>query len=196
MAAQSAAATNAAAKRERIRDKLWPNASERVFVSKRSKGFAQIPRVVPLVARLINEIGGSENAGPLYQVLWSQDWGQGIVEVRSSKALLYLAGYSGAGSRADRTWRERIRILTSLGFVETGKVGLDEDAYLLLIDPHIAVLALQKRAQRILKKPDQKLLEEWLVHFELFTEQWGIALDDYRKVTSLPADQEDAENEQ
>jgi hypothetical protein len=118
-------AKHASAKRIKVREALWPGSDGLVFnpSDRNTKGYAQVPRVVPLLARLVNEIGGTENAGPLYQVLWAQDWGQGFLEVRSFKGLLYEAGYAGKGTRVERTWEERIRILKRLGLIGTAPRG-------------------------------------------------------------------------
>jgi hypothetical protein len=172
-------AKQATTKRLKLRDRLFPDAQPIVFdtSNRATKGYSQVPRVVPLVARLINDIGGTANAGPLYQVLWAQDWGQGIVEVRSFRGLLYEAGYNGKGGRVERTWQERIKILVDQGFIKTAKRGLDDHAFVLLVDPHIAVLKLESAS---LKAQEKKLLDLWFPEFRTVAEQWGVDLDEYR----------------
>lgn len=172
-------AKNAASKRTSTRNTLWPNSEAWVFIPGHSKGFAQIPRVVPLVARLINELGGKENAGSLYQVLWSHDWGQGIVEIRNSKALLYEAGYATKGGRAERTWRERLAILRSLWLVVPGGLEYDDESHLLLIDPHLAVLELQCRRNQADAKIPASTFDPWFRTFSVFCEAWGVDLAQY-----------------
>lgn len=163
----------AKSKRLEVRDQLWPDAANCVFdpSDAKTKGYAQIPRLVPLVARLINEIGGRENAGNLYQVLWVHDWGQALVEVRSFKSLLYQAGYNGKGSRAERTWQERVKIMRDLGFIRTARKGLDDIGYILLVDPRFAVRNLEKRLP---KAADPSSFKVWLEQFKLFCTDWGI----------------------
>lgn len=168
-------AKHASKKRLSTRTRLWPNAGSEVFdpSNRATKGYAQVPRVVPLVARLINEVGGAENAGPLYQVLWAQDWGQGIIEVRSFRGLLYEAGYTGKGSRVERTWEERIRILERLELIRSAARGLDNYGYILLVDPYLGGL---RAAQAHEKKT---AVAQWLVQFRIFCDQWGINLNAY-----------------
>lgn len=167
------AGTKAAEKREKLREKLWTGTGPDVFNpgNKQTKGYARTPRVVPLVARLINEIGGTENAGSLYQVLWAQDWGQGIVEVRSFKGLLYEAGYAGKGPRIERTWEERIGILEDLGLVRTASRGLDRYGYVLLLNPYTVIPRMRTDA---LGDKEKAKFGTWLQQYELFCEQWGI----------------------
>ncbi len=165
-------AKHASTRRLKTREQLFPGSGTEVFdpTDRATKGYAQVPRVVPIVARLINERGGVVNAGPLYQVLWAQDWGQGIVEVRSYRQLLFEAGYNGKGSRVERTWEERIRILQNLGFIRTAKRGLDTYGYILLVDPHVAALRLERATKSV------PALKDWFVQFRLVCEQWGIDL--------------------
>lgn len=167
---------HASTKRRSKRDLLWPDAADLVFdPSDRAftKGYAQVPRVVPLVARLANELESPVNAGPLYQVLWAQDWGQGIVEVRSFKQLLYEAGYTGRGTRIERTWDERIKILKKLELIRTAPRGLDNYGFLLLVDPYLASL-------RLAGSTYGPRMSAWLVQFKLFCEQWGVDLAAYQ----------------
>lgn len=171
---------HASAKRKKLRETLWPGSGPLVFdpSNPATRGYAQVPRVVPLVARLVNRIGGSENAGPLYQVLWAQDWGQGIVEVRSAKTLLYEAGYDGQGSRVERTWIERISILERLGFIQTASNGLEKYGFILLVDPYLAAVQLEASQKHGAE------LKQWLGQFKIFCTQWGVDLEAYRAKSS------------
>lgn len=178
----STAAKQAAQKRETLREQYWPGSSNRIFPvnSKNAKGYARVPRVVPLVAALVNDLGGKLNAGSLYQVLWAQDWGEGVIEIKSYKRLLYEAGYSGANSRAHRTWQERLKVLTRHGFVETAKDRFDEHGCLLLVDPYLAVVKLE-HDRAGLSKDDGKKFDRWFEYFKEFSLHWGIDLDAHRK---------------
>ena len=173
-------AKQATRKRLNTRGQLWPEAGDLVFdpSNRATKGYAQVPRVVPIVARLINEIGGAEKAGPLYQVLWAQDWGQGIVEVKSFRSLLYEAGYQGKGPRVERTWEERINILRNLGFIKTAARGLEKHGFILMLDPHLAVLKLNAAE---LSANQRTALDGWMVQFRIVCEQWGVDLAAYQE---------------
>lgn len=165
MAAKNAAA---AKKREAKRELVFPDCGHETFKTT-GGGFAQVPRVVPLVAALINEIGGRENAGSLYQVLWAHDWGQGIVEVKSPRSLLFQAGYTGSTGRADRTWQERVAILVSLGLVQTRPSGIEQHGFILLRDPYRAVLDLHDRNPNRIPK-------NWMLAFDSFAMDYNVDL--------------------
>lgn len=183
-------AKKAQAKRIEIRDGLWPEADGEVFAPRKAKGFARVPRVVPLVARLINALGGALNAGPLYQTLWAQDWGEGLVEIRSFRALLYEAGYPDNRTRAERTWRERIDVLLKLGFIKTAKNGLEDHGFVLLVDPYLAAVRLEEKSETF-DSPDQQVWHDWFRQFQIVCTNWGVDLDAYR--ARLQADDEGAD---
>jgi len=174
------AAAKAIEKRKKTRDRLWPDAEAVVFdpEDQATKGYARVPRVVPLVARLIDEIGGKNKAGRLYQALWAHDWGQSLVEPHF-KVLLYEAGYSVRGKRTERTWQERLDVLLDLKLIRTARRGVDDHGHVLLLDPHLAVLELQGTADRR-DKHAQGVLAEWMPQFESFCETWSIDLAKYR----------------
>jgi hypothetical protein len=173
------AAKKAQGKRAKLRDQIWPGAENEIFSPNTGSGFSRVPRVVPLVSRLINNLGGKINAGPLYQTLWAQDWGQGIIEIRSFRGLLYESGYSDNKSRAERTWRERIAVLIKWGFVKTGKNGLDEHGFVLLVNPYLAVVRLEAKSEKF-DRTVIPIWQEWFPQFQILCTNWGVDLDAYR----------------
>jgi hypothetical protein len=59
-----------AAQRRRVqRDRIWPDAENVVYLPGRG-GWSQIPRTIPMIAALIDTLGGKEHAGRLYITLW------------------------------------------------------------------------------------------------------------------------------
>jgi hypothetical protein len=135
-------AGRAAARRIAHRDALWPDAADVAFRRTRG-GWTQMPRTVPMIASLIDQLGGKNKAGRLYIALWSYDYGDGFVEVRDPVLMAGEAGY--VTGRAERTFAERMRELEELGFIRTAEIGAREFGFALLLDPHIAVAKLRQR---------------------------------------------------
>lgn len=54
--------TVAAARRLELRDQLWPDASSVVWNRKEEKGFCTIPRTLPLVMTLIDQLEKGKDA--------------------------------------------------------------------------------------------------------------------------------------
>jgi hypothetical protein len=180
--AMNVAAGKSRDKRTKTRKRIWPDSDALIFSPNEAKGFARVPRVVPLVARLVNELGAPINAGQLYQVLWAHDWGDGVVEIKNFRTLLFEAGYTERTSRTERTWRERISLLRDHGLVQVARNGLDEFGFVLLIDPYLAVTTMRKRLMT------NRAYQTWLDQFDHFCETWGVDLEGYEeKVSSLAA---------
>lgn len=201
--ARKARSANTAAKRKAKREELFPGSSEEIYdlSAPETAGYSRTPRVLPLVARLINELpqppkkkaaekseGGQDeekeerekkvNAGALFLVLWAYDFGQGFVEVRDQMNMLYEAGLSVSLYRAERSWNERIEVLVEHGFIRTKASGLVEHGFILLRDPHRAVMDLHRAG-----KLKGENLERWFDVFKLRAIDVGV---DLSKVVPVP----------
>lgn len=116
-----------------------------------------MPRTVPMIASLIDLMGGRENAGRLYVTLWAYEYGDGFVEVPDPAQLALEAGYF--TNRAERTFAERVNLLKNFGFVRSAPSGLRDHGFILLLDPHRVVTNIRT------KKPDQ-VPDSWWSAFQ------------------------------
>jgi hypothetical protein len=73
----------------------------------------------------------------VYLELLSRHMGDGIVELEHEEDHANAAGYFGA--RAVRSWKDRMRILDTAGFIKSGKKGSRQFAYVFLVHPAIAM---------------------------------------------------------
>lgn len=131
------------ARRVELRNQLWPDAEAHVFHS-RTGGWARMPRTVPMIASLLDHIGGRASPGRAYLVLWSRDFGDGFVELADPTVLAMEAGYWTA--RGERTFAERVALLEHLAFIKTAMRGTRQHGYVLLRDPHRSIEELWKRS--------------------------------------------------
>jgi hypothetical protein len=133
-----------ALRRIQIRDSLWPDAADVTWHRKTNDGFATIPRVLPLVMHLITILSkkGEGNASNVYLELWAQAPDEMIVTIRDESACAYAAGYS--GTRAERTWRERLLTLSELGFIRIKPHGLRDIGHILLLNPLLVCAQLRR----------------------------------------------------
>src|SRR6266511_1186424 len=135
----------ASERRREMREHLWPGAEKTIWSRKTDNGYATIPRTLPLIMTLINELSPkpSGDASRVYLDLWSRSYDEAYVEIVDEADHAYAAGF--LRSRAVRSWRERMRVLADLGFIKLkGKRGR-EFAYVLLVHPHDVVEALRVR---------------------------------------------------
>jgi len=154
---------------------LWANAEEEVFQPLKG-GWAQVPRTLPMIASLIDELGGREKPGRLYLALWSYDFGEGYIEVPDPARVALEAGYT--SNRAERTFSERMKILRDQGFIKAKALGAREFGHVLLVDPHRVVVALRASSP-------ERIAEAWWSTFEARCSAIGISLLELQPIAAV-----------
>lgn len=120
-----------------LRDQLWPGAEQLLWNRKTNKGFATIPKTMPIVLRIMDEMGDGARLSETYMTLWCSTWDNSFASLAKSKDLAIAAGFT--GNRAEYTWRTRVKKLAELQFVQikAGKSGPMSHA--LLLNPHLVI---------------------------------------------------------
>lgn len=137
----------------KMRALLWPNLDETTLWNRHSKdGFTTLPRTMPLLIKLINDLsktvneGKSSPAGKAYLVLWCRVWDDSMmVRIDNEAAAAAEAGYT--GERNITTWREHMNILKSLGFIDYKEGPGGPYQYVLIFNPYHVVKANKTKIQ-------------------------------------------------
>jgi hypothetical protein len=130
-------------KRASLRVELWPN--EVPFeIPKGTNGWFMTFRTIPLIMTLLREksVSGGGNKGDVgnvYLELLSRHMGGGLVELDHEADHAFASGFS--GQRSIRSWKERMRLLESMGFIKIDQVG-GHFRRVMLVHPSIAVQQL------------------------------------------------------
>lgn len=136
----------------RMRKALWPDVGpDQLWLreDKTKKGFSTIPRTLPLFMQLINDVskrvtdGKSAPAGRAYLVLWCRVFDEGFLKVDSEATAALEAGY--AGERNVSTWREHMRILRDLGFIDYRQGPAGPMQFVLILNPYRVLQALNEK---------------------------------------------------
>lgn len=138
--------TNAAKdRRERIKNEFW--SAETAWTGEGEKGWFRAPRTLPLVLTLLSqkEISGRLDPGRVYLDLLARHRDSGIVDMVSDGEHSFAAGYP--GTRGNRTWKERMKLLETLGFIKSRASGNFQYGQVLLIHPTIAVQRLREQGK-------------------------------------------------
>lgn len=139
------APNKAALRRQGLRDQLWPDAGNKLWHRTSEDGYSTIPRTLPLVMTLIDDLKGKgRDISRVYLDLWCRQMDDSFVEVTDEEAFAYSSGYSTPG-RNIRSWRERIEMLRELGFISVEPNGSKKYGYILLHHPHRVVLELKSK---------------------------------------------------
>ncbi|HUX68694.1 MAG TPA: hypothetical protein VMV31_14505 [Terriglobales bacterium] len=133
-----------------IRITYWPD--DAAWTGE-DQGWFKSPRSLPLLMALLRSkpVSGKKDPSSVYLDLLSRHYGEGVIEMAHEKDHAYAAGY--VGSRAVRTWQERMRILADAGFIRIQAVGGQPYKYVLLVHPGRAVEQLKRQ---------DKVHAEWL----------------------------------
>lgn len=130
-----------------MRKQLWPHITDDdLWLRADRDGFTTIPRTMPLFMELIADAskqvaaGKSVPAGKAYLVLWCRVFDEGVVKIDVEAAAAKEAGYT--GERNITTWREHLRVLKELGFINYAEGLAGPCQFVLLMNPYHAVKAL------------------------------------------------------
>jgi hypothetical protein len=121
-------------KRRLLRQKLWP---DQAAWTGEEDGWFKASRTLPLLLVLMKAKDlrgrGKESPASTYLELLSHHYGGGLIELRNETEHAYAAGFS--GTRAVRSWKERIASLEKMGFIKTLGLGAQKLKYVLLLHP-------------------------------------------------------------
>ena len=128
-----------------------------LWEQKRKKGFVNIPRVMPLILKIMDYLSKKEGGKPVsntYFALWCRDFGTAFVEIKDSDELASEAGFS--GNRAVTTLNSRLKILnketdSSIGFIRTQKTSTGKYKAVLMLNPLLVIYLHYKEGR--LPKP-------------------------------------------
>lgn len=135
-----------------LRKQLWPEITDdELWIRHDKSGFTTIPRTMPLFMELINEVskhvckGKSVPAGKSYLVLWSRVFDEGMVKIDVDAVAAMEAGYT--GERNISTWREHLRVLKELGFIDYAEGPAGPSQFVLLLNPYHSAKKLYENKQ-------------------------------------------------
>ncbi len=103
---------------ERRRAELWPSITDKhVWNRKESDGYSTVPRILTLAGTIADNLAEkNQRVSQTYLGLWCRAWDTGVVVVENEYELATEAGFT--GERRVYTWRDRIKQLTQLDFVD------------------------------------------------------------------------------
>ncbi|MFN5083259.1 hypothetical protein [Brevundimonas sp.] len=128
----------AARRRERsneVRRQIWPEVEDSdLWIKDQAKGYTNIPRAMPLMLEIMNELSGGAPVSSAYLELWCRAFEEPVVSLSNARELAFHSGFT--GQRAERTWRERIKKLDELGFIKIAPGPAGDLGYALLMNPY------------------------------------------------------------
>lgn len=126
-----------AARYLQLRDQLWPGAEPSLWDRHAHKGFATIPKTMPLILGIIDEMTKNNPASRTYLALWCATWDNSYVTLSKARDLAYASGFG--SQRAEYTWGTRMKLLQQLHFIDIkpGKSG--PMGHAIIWNPHMVI---------------------------------------------------------
>jgi hypothetical protein len=118
-----------------LREQLWPGMGPHLWHRLANKGFATIPKTMPMILRIMDEMTKGAPVSSTYLTLWCSTWDNGFVQHIKPEEMAYASGFG--GQRGEHTWVGRMKKLQELQFIDlkAGKAG--PITYALIHNPHL-----------------------------------------------------------
>jgi len=124
-----------------LRNQLWPGLTDdQLWLRKKQDGFITMPRTMPLIMGIADDLAGGNPVSSTYLDLWCRAFDECMVTMSKPREMAFHSGFT--GQRAEATWRGRIRKLAELGFISVKPGPSGPQSYALLWNPHKVISKL------------------------------------------------------
>lgn len=120
-----------------IRDLHWPKAEPYIWNRKAHKGFTTIPKTMPMILKIMDEMTKGAPVSSTYLNLWCNTWDNSFVALNRNGEMANASGFG--GQRGEHTWLTRVKKLHELCFIDLkpGKSGPIGNA--IIWNPHLVI---------------------------------------------------------
>jgi hypothetical protein len=130
-------------KQLQMRNKLWPSVKDsELWLRQNSNGFITIPRTMPLVMNIMDEITKGKPVSSTYFELFCRSFDECFVVLNKPTEMAFHAGFT--GQRAERTWRDRMEKLKKLGYIDIKPGPSGALSYALIYNPYLVTKLLHE----------------------------------------------------
>lgn len=126
-------------KQNKIREEVFGTINpEHVWHRKRNDGFTTIPRTMPLIGAIMDSLSGKgKPVFTTYLELWCRSNDEGFVTLTHPADTAFASGFT--GQRGVGTWKERIKKLEALKFLDTRPGVSGSIHYVQLWNPYLVI---------------------------------------------------------
>lgn len=119
----------------KLRGRLWPDLDPKSLWSRKErKGFTTIPRSLPLVLSIMDSMSKGKPLSSTYFELWCRAHDECFVTLNKKEEHAFHAGFT--GQRSVTTWKDRMRTLAQLGFIDIEPGPSGDLSYALILNPY------------------------------------------------------------
>lgn len=121
---------------------IWPKLNpDLLWNRKKRDGYTTIPRTLPIIGRILDELSKNAPIGNTYLELWCRAHDEYVVDLKNPDELAFHSGFT--GERAATTWRARMKKLADLGFIDIQPGASSEFGFALIYDPYQVIRAMR-----------------------------------------------------
>lgn len=118
-----------------LRNRLWPSIGDDALWSRHSyNGFTTLPKAMPLMLSIMDDLAGGQPVSSTYLELWCRTFDESFVVLSKPREMAFHSGFT--GQRAERQWKDRLKILRDLGFIMLEEGPSGPFSYALLLNPY------------------------------------------------------------
>ena len=118
------------------RAKIWPEITGQMLWERNERdGFSTIPRALPLIMNIMDDLAGKGfPVGQTYFEMWCRLYDELFLTLNRPEEMAFFAGFT--GQRAVRTWKDRVKRLAQLGFIDIKSGPLGDMSYAVFLNPY------------------------------------------------------------
>ena len=126
----------------KLRQRIWADVPDEELWSRKppTAGFTTIPRGLRHVMQIMDDMSKGKPLSATYFTLWCWARDPQVVDIVSAAELAFESGFT--GQRMESTWRERMRLLASFGFLKVAEGRYGPISHVLILDPYLVVKRL------------------------------------------------------
>lgn len=135
--------TQVSQKASALREKFWPELTDaEIWIHKDHGGFTSIPRTMPIIMNIIDDLTKGRPASSTYFGLWCKAYKEMYVPLTDHEEFAFHAGFT--GQRAVKTWQDRMKSLADLGFVKVAEGPRGGLSHAAIPNPHFVIRRLHR----------------------------------------------------
>lgn len=124
-----------------LRTQLWPELDDDTLWDRtKKKGFTTIPRTMPLILLIMDDLDSGKPVSKTYLALWCRVFDESFIEIKNPPQLAFEAGFT--GERAVSVWKTRMMQLKKHGFIDIKQGASGDFNYVLLYNPYSIIKKL------------------------------------------------------
>ncbi|MFM9976854.1 MAG: hypothetical protein ACKVOP_02250 [Sphingomonadaceae bacterium] len=118
------------------RAKIWPDVTNLMLWDRSERdGFSTVPRAMPLIMNIMDGLSDKGfPVGQTYLELWCRLYDELFLTLNRPEEMAFYAGFT--GQRAVRTWKDRVKRLADLGFIDLKSGPLGDMSYAIFFNPY------------------------------------------------------------